>query len=296
MHEAAVTARLRRAGVAQFATARRVAMLRALSSIYEEQRLLGARSAPPLHERCPDAPVCWLNVPPTARPVAGEPWGFVRDRPGSVIWPWIGEQYEPGGVALLGLNYRNGDTEATVALEYLAASNDAEQLQQGHYKSKFRSDFPYRSMATAAAVLASLDYVRPTEQPAPSTLATTMERIARLQLVKCTPVDTVVDRGAPSEAMCERCPPRFLMRELDVLRPGALVAFGGPAFRALNHRADVTWRQHAYFCRGALQVNGASTALFWLPHPSHPNWSKGQRSLVHSLRRRPLAIGARRPT
>jgi hypothetical protein len=74
--------------------------------------------------------------------VAGEPWGFVRDRPGSVIWPWIGEQYEPGGVALLGLNYRNGDTEATVALEYLAASNDAEQLQQGHYKSKFGSDFP----------------------------------------------------------------------------------------------------------------------------------------------------------
>lgn len=288
MDEAGITARLSRAGVAAFATKRRVAALRAVSAIYEDQHLLGARSAPPLHERCPDAAACWSTLPAAAKPTAGEPWGFARDRPGSIIWPWIGEHYQPGGVALLGLNYRNGDTEATVALEYLAAYNDARQLARGRRRSDFNSDFPYRSMATAGALVASLDGQCVVELPDPASLTRTMERVARLQLVKCSPVDSVVDRGAPSDEMCERCPPRFLMHEVDVLRPGVLVAFGSPAHRALNQRADVTWRQLAYLCRGSLQRGRQTIALFWRPHPSHPDWSHGQRSLVFSLRRRPL--------
>jgi hypothetical protein len=48
------------------------------------------------------------------------------------------------------------------------------------------------------------------------------------------PVDTIADRGSPSEEMCERCPARLLMRELTVLRPSIVVAFrrGTPTVRS----------------------------------------------------------------
>jgi hypothetical protein len=278
------------AGVDEFAASRRrLKTLADLSAIYEKQGLLGTRSAPALHERCADARECWAPLPASARPRKAEPWGYKQDLPGSVIWPWIGKNYKQGGLAVLGLNFRDGDDEATVALEYLAAHNDLGRFTSG--RRQRGSAFPYRSMATAAALLTSLQGGRPLVLPAPETLGEVLEQVVRLQLVKCRPVAKVGQRGAPSQTMCQRCPPRFLWKELDQLEPGVLVAFGNDAYHALGGNLSVRWRsQRDYLARGTLRSRDWEAEVVWLPHPSgtRGEWHKGQRSLIHSLHQRPL--------
>jgi hypothetical protein len=115
MEERAITERL--SIVDEFVTPNRVRMLRELSDVYKDQRplpLLTDRSAPALHDACGDKDACWDPFPEAARPTKGEPWGLPGDRPGSIIWPWIGENYNTGSVVLLTLNFRSGDDDATV--------------------------------------------------------------------------------------------------------------------------------------------------------------------------------------
>ena len=138
-----------------------------------------------------------------------------------------------------------------------------------------------------AAVLASRDGAASLADPTPESLTAVMDRVARVQLVKCNPNSEVVYRGAPSKEMCRRCPERFLFQELRVLRPGALVMFGQDAFDAISVHGGVRWRRNkGYFCRGTFEFAGGGAELFWLPHPSGPTWTKGYPSLIRSLRRR----------
>lgn len=211
------------------------------------------------------------------------------------IWPWIGEHYEIDRVVLLTLNFRSGDDEATVALEYLAAKHALSSLEANYKRDpKWNSTSTYGFLATAAAVLASLGDEGPMVEPEPESLyeMATTERVARVQLVKCRPVDPPVSGGAPSPAMCDLCAPRFLWKELDVLRPGVLVAFGDDAFKALDARDEVKWRCGTDHCRGTLHYDSdRRTILLWLWHPSRVGkWKQSQRALVRSLERKPLRV------
>ncbi len=126
-------------------------------------------------------------------------------------------------------------------------------------------------------------------EPSAQSLVETMEHVARLQLVKCTPVDSVIDRGKPSAQMCLRCPPPFLWNEFRALRPGTVVAFGRDAYNALHGREGVRWRCGTYLCRGMLEYDSNRQAdLLWVPHPVASDWPQGQSALVRGLRRRPL--------
>lgn len=294
MERDAVAARLSAAGADEFITPNRVRMLCKLSGVYEEQRVLSSTSAPPLHKACDDRHACWRGLPEAARPKKAEPWGLPGDKPGSIIWPWIGERYRPGGVVLLTLNFRSSDTEATVALEYLAAWHVRENLRAGRKRvPEWNSTFAYGSLATAAAVISGLEGQALKPEPDPEWLyeISVMESVARVQLVKCTPVDTAVRRGSPTGAMCERCPPRFLWKELDVLRPSVLVVFGDRAFRELNGQKGVNWRCSDDYCRGTLKYgDGDPVQLLWLWHPSNlGKWLRSQKALVRSLQRKPLS-------
>lgn len=294
MEESAITGRL--SIVDEFVTPNRLRMLRELSDIYHEQRpqpLLTASAAPALHDACGDKDACWDGFPDAARPTNGESWGLPGDRPGSIIWPWIGEQYKTDGVVLLTLNFRSGDDDATVALEYLAAKHALSSLKANYKRDpKWNSTSTYGFLATAAAVLASLSGEPPMVEPEPELLYEmgTIERVARVQLVKCTPVDPPVKGGAPSSAMCERCPPGFLWKELDILLPHVLVAFGDDAFKALDARDEVKWRCGADHCRGTLDYgSGGQAILLWLWYPSRlGKWKRSQEALVRSLQRKPL--------
>jgi hypothetical protein len=288
-----ITQRLQLAGVPEYGTPCRLATLERLSEVYASERLLQERAAPALHHRCSDAPDCWAKFPQDAKPANAEQYGFDCDDPGSVIWPWVGEEYRPGGVALLTLNFRSGDGEATVALEYLAAWHAKKQLREGRRRdTNFNSAFAYNSLASAAVVLASSDDLPMAVSPEPESLIATMESVARLQLVKCTPVDSVVERGSPSKTMCQRCPPRFLRRELAILNPGVLIVFGVAAYEQLALWPQVRWGAGTYVCRGTMRTCTSEIALIWLFHPSSTDWTQSQHALVRSLRSRPItALG-----
>jgi hypothetical protein len=285
--------RLRIAGAQEFDQDRRLIRLRQLSAIYEYQGVLGPVSAPALHDCCPDAAGCWASLPPHSKPSSTDRWGYARDRAGSIAWPWVGKNYALGGVAVIGLNFRFSDDGGTVALEYLAAQNDLKQFHEDRKRSRFGSAYPYCSTASAAAVCASLDRESLVELPAPSSLASTLERICRLQLVKCTPGDHVVDRGSPSATMCQRCPHRFLVKELDVLQPTAIIGFGMEVYRALDSWPKLRWESGSdHLCRGTMRLAKRTATVFWLPHPSSSGWPRGQRALIRRLRAKRVSPGA----
>jgi hypothetical protein len=283
-----VIGRVRLTGTTEVPSRSSTDLLVKVSELYAAQGVLGRRSAPALHDQCPDAGHCWRDLDPAARPASGQNLGFSGDRPGAIAWPWIGRRYRRGGVVLAGLNLRLEWTESTVAIEYLIAEADRSQFKQGRRQSDYRSNFPYRSMCAAAAVLASQDGSVPLLAPSPQSLEAVNDRVARVQFVKCNPNSDVVVRGAPAAQMCRRCPQRFLFDELRVLGPGALVIFGQDAFDAISVHGGVHWRRNRdYFCRGTFQFGDGASELFWLPHPSGSNWSRGYPTLIRSLRSRP---------
>ena len=287
LDEHAVSGRLRLLDLTEPPSRSRNELLLTISAHYASQGVLGQRSAPALHERCPDAEACWKQLPVDARPRHRDSWGFAQDRAGSIVWPWVGRRYQTGGVAVAGLNLRTSWEEASVALEYMIAENDRKQFVEGRRRSRKRSDFAYRSMSAAAAIIASREEEKLRSDPSPDSLVTVMDQVARVQLVKCNPSADVVDRGSPSATMCERCPDRFLLAELEVLEPSVLVMFGYDAFRAMNNRSEVRWRsQRDYFARGTWASPGQEAELFWLPHPAGSQWSYGYDSLIRSLRGR----------
>ncbi len=208
------------------------------------------------------------------------------------MWPWVGERYAASRLVLVTLNFRSGDDEASVALEYLAAEHVRDSLEAGRKKVvAWNSTSPYGFLATAAAVIASRENEPIRVEPDPKWLYEIgiMERVAHVQLVKCTPVDTAVDGGAPTAVMCERCPQRFLWQEIDVLRPSVVVAFGLDAYNVLEAQQGVTWRRGANYCRGALAYGADCADLLWVWHPSRlGKWRQGQEALPRSLRHRPL--------
>jgi hypothetical protein len=283
-----ITGRVRRTGTTEMPSRSSTNMLVRISEIYASQGVLGRRAAPPLHERCPDAASCWRDIDPAARPSGGKNLGFSGDRAGAIAWPWIGRRYRRGGVVLVGLNLRLEWTESTVAIEYLIADADRAQFHAGRRQSDYRSNFAYRSMCAAAAIIASRDGGVPMSAPSPQSLGAVMDQVARVQLVKCNPNSEVAFRGAPSAQMCRRCPLRFLFQELKVLQPGALVIFGQDAFDAVSEHGGVRWRRNrGYFCRGTFDFADAAPELFWLPHPSGSTWSRGYPTFIRSLRSRP---------
>jgi hypothetical protein len=195
---------------------------------------------------------------------------------------------------LVSLNINNaekkGDGWWTVGVEYAIAETAIEVLEQGGRKPH-GSWFAYRSMATALAVLVSLDGHGPVEQPTPQEAAAAYERVARVQAIKCSPTH---NRSQPTEAMRVNCPERFARRELELLAPGVLIALGGDAKTAIGLLGEASWSEHRdQFHRGKITLAQSEIDVLALPHPTSRGslWATGQQELVISLRTRPLTRG-----
>ena len=117
----------------------------------------------------------------------------------------------------------------------------------------------------------------------PVELFDVLDRLIRLQAVKCSPHDGAVSE--PSGAMWDHCPPMLLADELRLARPGAVTAFG----------ASMPW---AFEQLGGFVSEGAGDRLRWgtlrlkypipvffLDHPRYGGWARGQASLLRLLRR-----------
>ncbi len=271
-------------------TPARTRMLTKLTVIYEAAGVIVNDEPLALHRCCPSAPDCWAREQaqlPRVFPATNE-----LGESASILWPWVGERYKPAGVCMVSLNINNAEKKDdgwwTIGVEYAIAETAIKVLEQGGYRPH-RSWFAYRSMATALAVLVSLDGHDPVEQPTPQEAAAAYERVARVQAIKCSPTH---NRSQPTKAMQVNCPERFARRELELLAPGVLIALGGDAKAAIGLLGEASWSEHRdQFHRGKIALAQSESDVLALPHPTSRGrlWATGQRELVASLLTRPLA-------
>ena len=184
---------------------------------------------------------------------------------GSIFWPWIGVNYGPGGVCVVSLNINAAEPEWwSIAEEYGIASEVARALAADE-RHVFGSQFWWRMLSTTNAAVTSLDGGDPNEElVSPEQGMTVLERISRVQAVKCAPL---YDRSYPTPAMRSRCPSRFAVPELGVLDPGVLVAMGNDAFEAVQALRDdgADWTEQSdVFWRGVLRLPRREVDVLWL--------------------------------
>lgn len=265
----------------------RVKWLTRLSGIYEGEGVLTSRRAPALYRACPSAAECWDGAEERASDSAETPWS--GDNDGSIFWPWVGESYRAGGVCLVGMNIHHAGDWWSINVEYAIVAEQTPHLEQGRRRMPKGSMFAYRGGASAMAALASLDGRDPAESPDPREVTPALERIARLQAVKCSPLR---NKSNPTRAMCACCPPRFLQRELAILRPRVIVGLGVDARRGVESAGVVTWEREDHgYRRGALAIGTRRPIdVLLVPHPSVRGraWPDAQAALVHDLRRNPV--------
>lgn len=215
-----------------------------------------------------------------------------------MFWPFIGRAYRPGGVCIVGWNlHHNGEEWYGLGEEFVIAEHNRGHLGAGFREDKWGSRFAYRSLAAGLAVADSLDGATPIAAPAPEIVAAGMERLARLQTVKCAPLG---DTSNPEPEMTSRCPRRFLVEELALLRPRALVIFGTPALNAAvdaieaDHAAWIDWdpKFETGYARGTMLTEDGDLTVFGLRHPRSGDWPRSQEQLVNDLHRRPLRRAA----
>lgn len=189
----------------------------------------------------------------------------------------------------MALNINDDDDDGwwSVAKEYGIARDQQRDLAKGVLRQD-GSSFAYRSMATAAALVTHLAGEEPAAEPRPQSLSGVVDEIARVQAVKCSPREA---KSEPTQEMRRECPPRFAVRELEILKPGVLVGLGKVARSAICLLGGASLSKVSpHLERGTIAINGTSSEVFIVPHPAaYANaWDLAQADLIEDLRRNPL--------
>lgn len=259
--------------------------------MYEEQGVMEGLVAAPLWPACECATSCWQGIPSAFRPGRGRAGAW----DGAIPLPWVGQFYRRGGVVVLGVNLNNA---SGLLVEYdIAINGPKSQLEalRASKKKPHGSWWAYRSLRSARAVLCSLDGQPVRDEADPVAVADTLLRVSRLQAVKCSPQDGA--RSSRTANMDANCPPKFLQRELEILNPRAVVAFGNESWGALDSIGAMRITTGGPNVWRALLTQGDRTReVFWLPHPASNGslWEKSHNSLLASLRQRPAVASASR--
>lgn len=257
--------------------------LRSISESYEARGLIGTEDSLPLYEACTCGEECWRGVNDQQPEAANA----------GVSLPWVGEQFHEARVVIIGINLRGyGGLMANWEIKTgrnLGTSGELGALAQGHLKVN-NSMFAFAMGSYAAAVVGSLDGHLPSteELPTPQHAGAALASCAFLQAVKCSP-DSAQSR--PTQAMCENCPREFLVEELRMLGPSALIVLGDvplARLRALVRSTD--WTQLDELKRGMMDLGEGPVHVLGCRHPAAPGqrWRAAYASLVRSLAEKPL--------
>jgi hypothetical protein len=236
---------------------------------------------------CPNADECWAGAKRAACREPRSRAGGEDDENGAICLPWVGPKYEVGGVVVVGINpnvspddYTDLLTEHGISWDYVSQFRLARRARGG-------SRFGFGAMRSAAALLDVLDGQRPRDRQNPIELVPAVLRTARLQAVKCVPVQP---RSRPYAAMWKHCPPFVLGDELDVLRPGTLLGLGDKTHGAITQVGDFEKFSGRVknVTSGLLRRPGwdAPALVYMLPHPQDGSVAvEAEAALVRLLQR-----------
>lgn len=259
----------------------RLDLLQSVSELYEREEVVVGGIALPLWNACKSSDACWARVPDRWRPRADDS----QQQSGGMPLPWVGLNYEQGGVLTLGMNL-NDASGLTMELEL--GEDQLRELNTGS-KRIHGSMWAYRSARSVAAVLrwkagrTDLDVTDPEE------IAAALDGSARLQAVKCSPRNDALSR--PTDAMRCNCPPRFLKHELVALKPDTIIAFGQFPWDALD-AIGVIREDHPDddYSRCRIRIDDLDCELIWLHHPAKPPgdmWARSYERMLADLGQQP---------
>jgi len=257
-----------------------------LARLYAELGVLEGEPTPALHRVCSSAAACWSGR-------ADAPQGVSRfdvaSENGCMFLPWVGPRYRQGGVVVVGMNLRNGPGgDWEFGLEHRIARDPAWGQEVGLRAGRkpHGSNWSKGTMRDVAAVRRSWTGESALDTRDGAELADALLSSARLQAIKCSPVG---GRSSPTGTMVKDCPSRFLTRELDVVRPSVILAYGGPAHAALAATGRVEVRATVRGFRRAHLVRGDSAiTTFLMTHPAHGGWYGAHAALIESLKCDPV--------
>ncbi len=256
-------------------------LLTRIGTLYERLGLMSESKPEPLWRCCPHGAECWAGA---TKPRRGSK---VND--GRITLPWIGPAYEQGGVVVIAINLHNASgllTEYSIVCSSAGTEDHPSQIGsfEASRKQAHRSPFAYRSVRTAAMLLDDLDGLAIRDRSEPSELIAPINRIARLQAVKCAPVGG--RRGSPTSTMRQNCPPLLLRAELAILQPSVILTVGGPAEHAIKQLPGYTSvRTQGATKRATSPVEGETCTIFSVAHPVSPAaWQADHGALMRHLR------------
>lgn len=252
-------------------------LLLRLYRLYARKGLLPGGRLAPLVDCCCNAPTCWAPALAARPPRRGDN--------GSIMLPWVGRRYRPGGVVVLAVNPNIAPEDDTDLLIEHGMTWEKHKVGLEHDARRYESSaFAFGAMRSAAALLDVLDgfSVRDRE---PHELVEALHRTARLQSVKCVPRR---NGSEPTNPMWENCPPLLLGGELDILKPALLLVLGGNPRWAVERLDGFRQRRSSSSSlgRGVLDRPGSSTEVFFVAHPRSNDFKASYRALLRSLRSR----------
>ncbi|MBK5218944.1 MAG: hypothetical protein JJE35_04045 [Thermoleophilia bacterium] len=242
-----------------------VDLTRRLLSMYEAHGLLRDGRARPLYEACDACIDCWAGAVP--KPPA---WRA------EISVPWIGSGYRESGICAIAINLNKyGPLGANW---WIVRGHIHDRLGKGS-----RRNFEFRVGQYLAAIRASQEGRWPIRgEIEPQLAARGWEDCAFFEAVKCSPESGV---SAPTGTMWENCPPRYVLDELEILRPRVVVAIGvgvGNWARRLLGVEDLEVDRPG-LRRGPGRLAGEDVDVICLNHPSFGNWKSSRARLFAML-------------
>jgi hypothetical protein len=254
---------------------RTVSLVDRLCSLYADHGLFDGDRARPLDCDCPAAAACWSGLGPSERPPRAE-------APISV--PWIGPRYAAGGLVAVAINF---NAYGGLGGQWWIRRGAIDALRAGK-----RKPFDYRTGTYLDLIHASLAGRQLETEPPPAAVADAWEASAFVEAIKCSPRWT---SSRPTEAMWRNCPPRYLVDELRLLAPGALLLIGRETMEAVAGLLSAQLAEdEPRVWRGRAEFAGRTVELVGCNHPSFGHWRTSTPSLARSLGLRPLRLGTGR--
>lgn len=244
-----------------------------LADYFAKRGLIDGDRALPLHEACPVANDCWRHLGADERPEPAEAAASI---------PWVGSGYASARVCAIAMNFNN---YGGLGAQWWVRRGDIhERLMRGR-----RPPFAFGLGQYLALALASLRRDSPAAGDFdPAACAEALESSGLLEAVLCAPKTKV---SKPTAEMWRNCPPRYLVGQLDILRPSVVLAVGKddvwqPVKEGLQVRMS---EENGAFGRGVGKVTGEEVAVLFLNHPSRAfHRRRSQLLLRESLSARPL--------
>jgi hypothetical protein len=223
-----------------------------------------------LYRYCPDWKQCWHDEQSIEQKKGGEnedkTWNKIQ-------CPYVGEHYNQGRILFVGLNLLTyGGWHSIIDLfngKYgVKDSLRSNKKRMTFNNAKYKGTLIFHRLAVYAySILYPFSDSNPYELT--NELADACEYIAFVEAVKCSPDDG--NACTPIWEMPNRCPERYLMKEIEILQPAKIVFFDKKTFQLFLSLsgAKIISQEDKFISYYRILFEGRSIEAIYIVHPAY---------------------------